>query len=167
MLPPINLQKLIKDIEPELKPPVANKMIYKDSTFIVMLVGGPNSRHDYHINQTDEFFYQIKGEMNLKMRNKQGEFVDQFIKEGEIFMLEAGVPHSPQRFANTIGLVIEKTREENEQDSFVWYCPKCGHMLYKESFHLTNIETQVKMAIDHFNSKPEIKTCSECGTVHE
>ncbi|MDA8793169.1 3-hydroxyanthranilate 3,4-dioxygenase [Bacteriovoracaceae bacterium] len=167
MLPPINLQKLINDIEPELMPPVSNKMIYQDSTFIIMLVGGPNSRHDYHINQTDEFFYQIKGDMNLKMRTKEGEFVDQFIKEGEIYLLEAGIPHSPQRFENTIGLVFEKTREVNEQDSFVWYCPKCKNLLYKESFHLTNIETQVKMAIENFNINIENKTCDQCGTVHE
>lgn len=147
-----------------LKPPVANKVIYKDSTFIVMVVGGPNSRTDFHVNETDEFFHQIEGTMFLRIVNEQGKFEEIHIKAGEIFMLPAGVPHSPQRSENSIGLVIEKTRTKNEKDGLQWYCKNCGKKLYEEFFHLENIETQFGAVFERYYNSEHVNC--DCGHIN-
>lgn len=166
MLPPFNFQKWIEENKESFKPPVGNKMIYKDSTFIVMVVGGPNERQDYHINQTDEWFYQMKGDMVLKIRSLEGEFQDINIREGDIFLLPGGIPHSPQRQANSIGLVVEKTRQQPEKDSFVWYCENCEKVLYSKSFFLENIETQLKEVINNYWQDEKNYTCQNCQTIN-
>ena len=120
ILPPINFKEWIEDNRELLKPPVGNKCVYEDAEFIVMVVGGPNSRKDYHYDLGEEFFYQIEGDMLLKIKDGD-EFKDISIKEGEIFLLPPKTPHSPQRFENTVGLVIERTRKEDELDGFQWY----------------------------------------------
>ena len=165
MLAPFNFQKWIDDHRDVLKPPVGNKQVYKDSTFIVMVVGGPNARTDFHVNQSDEFFYQLEGDIHLKTINKEGDFEDIHIREGEIFMLPALTPHSPQRPANTVGLVIEKTREEHERDGLQWYCQSCGNKLYEEFFHLSNIETQFGAVFDRYYNSDHVN-CSKCGKVN-
>lgn len=162
---PFNFKKWIDDHRDVLKPPVGNKMVFKDSTFIVMVIGGPNERKDFHINQTDEFFYQLEGNIVLRIRNKEGMFEDIPINEGEIYMLKGGTPHSPQRKAGSIGLVVEKTRDEGEQDSFVWYCDNCQKLLYKDTFHLSNIETQLKECFTKFYSEEANYTCKSCGHI--
>lgn len=157
---PFSFMGWIEENRHLLKPPVSNKVIFKDSTYIVMVVGGPNSRTDFHVNQTDEFFYQIEGEMFLRIVNANGEFQEIKIMAGEIFMLPAGVPHSPQRMEGSIGLVIEKTRSERETDGLQWYCKSCGTKLYEESFHLTDIETQFAAVFDrYYNSDYGKCTC--------
>ena len=118
---PFSFMNWIEQNRDLLKPPVGNKVVFKDSSFIVMVVGGPNSRTDFHVNQTDEFFYQLEGEMFLRIVNAEGKFQEIPIKAGEIFMLPAGVPHSPQRSEGSVGLVIEKTRTEGEEDGLQWY----------------------------------------------
>ncbi len=163
---PLSLKKWIDENREVLKPPVGNKMIWKDRDFIVMAVGGPNTRTDYHINQGEEFFYQIEGDMNLKIRDRQGVFRDIPIKEGEIYLLPANIPHSPQRPAGTIGIVVEKRRRPEEKDSLVWYCKNCKQTLFSESFHLTNIETQLPPVFDKFYGNTENTTCRNCGTTH-
>lgn len=144
-----------------LKPPVGNKVIFKNSTFIVMVVGGPNSRTDFHVNQTDEFFYQIEGEIFLRIVNAKGSFEEINIKEGEIFLLPAGIPHSPQRTLGSIGLVIEKTRTKDDTDGLQWYCSKCATKLYEEFFHLNDIETQFPAVFERYYTS-EAGNCS-CG----
>lgn len=161
IIAPFSLQKWIDDSRELLKPPVGNKVIFKDSSFIVMAVGGPNSRTDFHINQTDEFFYQIEGEFFLRIVNAKDQFEEIKISAGEIFMLPAGVPHSPQRSAGSIGLVIEKTRAEEEQDGLQWFCKNCGKKLYEEFFHLHDIETQFPAVFDRYYNSDAGK-CS-CG----
>lgn len=161
-----NFHKWIDEHRDLLKPPVGNKVVFKDSTFIVMVVGGPNERTDFHVNQSDEFFYQLEGEMNLRTINTSGEFEDVPIKAGEIYMLKRGTPHSPQRMGNSVGLVIEKTREKGEIDKLQWYCKSCCHKLYEESFHLTNIETQFGAVFDRYYNSDH-KTCPKCNTVTE
>ncbi len=158
-----NFQKWIDDHRELLKPPVGNKQVFKDSTFIVMVVGGPNIRTDFHVNRTDEFFYQLEGEMNLRIIH-QGQFKDIPIKKGEIYMLPGGIPHSPQRFENSIGLVVEKTRTHDDIDKLQWYCKNCCHPLYEESFHLKNIETQFAAVFDRYYNS-EHKKCPECKTI--
>ncbi len=159
-----NFRKWIDDHRDQLKPPVGNKLVFHDSEFIIMVVGGPNSRMDYHVDPSEEFFYQLEGNMVLKtIQDTQA--VDVPIREGEIFLLPANMPHSPRRPANTIGLVIERTRKENEIEGFIWYCEKCNHKLYEEFFHVTNIETQLKPVFERFYSDVQHRTCKQCGTV--
>jgi 3-hydroxyanthranilate 3,4-dioxygenase len=162
MLAPFNFKKWIDDHREMLKPPVGNKQVYKDSTFIVMVVGGPNARTDFHVNETDEFFYQLEGDIFLRTINSENKFEDIHIKEGEIFMLPGGTPHSPQRAAGSIGLVVEKTRAKNERDGLQWYCEKCQHKLYEEYFHLSNIETQFGAVFERYYNSEHVH-CKNCG----
>ncbi|MCZ6500649.1 MAG: 3-hydroxyanthranilate 3,4-dioxygenase [Gammaproteobacteria bacterium] len=159
-----NFKEWIDEHRDVLQPPVCNKQVFSDSEFIIMVVGGPNSRKDYHYDEGEEFFYQLEGDMLLKtMQN--GKPVDIPIREGEIFLLPARMPHSPQRFANTVGLVIERQRREDEKDGFMWFCESCNHKLYEEYFHLTDIETQLTPVFDRFWLNELNRTCSQCGTV--
>jgi 3-hydroxyanthranilate 3,4-dioxygenase len=149
-----------------LKPPVGNKRVFRDGDFIIMVVGGPNARKDYHVDPGQEFFYQLEGEMVLKTV-LEGKFVDVPIRAGEIFLLPALVPHSPQRSAGGVGLVIERARRPQELDGFQWYCENCGHLLYEEFFVLTDIEKQFPAVFDRFFADSSRRTCKRCGTVME
>jgi 3-hydroxyanthranilate 3,4-dioxygenase len=159
----INFKAWIEENRHLLKPPVGNKLVYEDREFIIMVVGGPNSRTDYHVNEGEEFFYQLEGDMVLKVYD-QGEHYDLPIKEGEIFLLPGSVPHSPRRPANTVGLVVERKRLEGEKDGFIWFCEKCGEKLYEEYFTLTNIVTQFPPVFERFYANEEHTTCKQCGT---
>jgi 3-hydroxyanthranilate 3,4-dioxygenase len=158
----INFRQWIDENRHLLKPPVGNKMIWEDREFIIMVVGGPNSRTDYHVNQGEEFFYQVEGDIVLKVID-DGKPVDINIREGDIFLLPGGVPHSPQRPANTVGLVIERKRVANEKDGFEWYCSKCGNKLYEEYFELANIVTDFPPIFERFYNSEENCTCKNCG----
>lgn len=159
-----NFMQWIDDHRDLLKPPVCNKQVYEDSEFIIMVVGGPNVRKDYHYDPGEEFFYQIEGDMLLKTQ-QDGKVVDVPIREGEIFLLPAEVPHSPQRFADTVGLVIERKRHEEENDGLMWYCDACNNKLYEKYFHLDNIETQLPPVFDQFWGNPDHLECKACGHV--
>ena len=160
----LNFMQWIDDHRDLLKPPVCNKQVYEDSEFIIMVVGGPNSRKDYHYDPGEEFFYQIEGDMLLKTQ-QNGKVVDVPIREGEIFLLPSNVPHSPQRFADTVGLVIERKRRPEENDGLMWYCDECNTKLYEEYFHLDNIETQLPPVFDRFWNNPDYLECKACGHV--
>ena len=159
---PINLNNWIEGNQDLLKPPVCNKVVWEDSDFIIMLVGGPNSRKDYHVDIEEEFFYQVKGDMLLKIIDN-GESKDIDIKEGEIFLLPANIPHSPQRFKNTVGLVVEKTRKPNELDGFQWYCDNCFSLLYEKYTQVSNIVTQLPIIFDEFWKNDSYRRCKECN----
>ena len=161
-----NLQHWIDENRHLLKPPVGNKCLFADGDFIVMAVGGPNARKDYHVDPGEEFFYQLEGDMVLRTR-QHGRPVEVPIRQGEIMLLPSEVPHSPQRQANTVGLVIERRRRAGERDGFQWYCENCNHLLYEEFFELTNIETQFPAIFERFFASKERRTCSRCGTVME
>lgn len=163
IIAPINFQTWIAEHRHLLKPPVGNKLVFEDAEFIVMVVGGPNSRADYHIDPGEEFFYQIEGDMTLKVIDN-GELRDITIKAGEIFLLPSNVPHSPQRPANSVGLVIERKRLAGELDGFAWYCPTCAEKLYEEYFQLQNIVSQLPPIFERFFSKAENYTCKKCGS---
>lgn len=160
---PINFKRWIDDNRHLLRPPVGNKQVYEDSEFIIMVVGGPNARTDYHIDPGEEFFYQIEGDMVLKII-ADGKPQDVPIREGEIFLLPANMPHSPQRPPGTVGLVIERKRRAGELDGFVWYCQQCGQKLYEERFPLENIVTQFPPIFDRFFGSDKNCTCQGCGT---
>lgn len=162
---PFNFQQWIDEHRHLLKPPVGNQQIYKDNKdYIVMVVGGPNARKDYHYNESEEFFYQMEGDIVLKII-EDGLPIDIPIKEGEIFLLPPKVPHSPQRKANTIGLVIERYRRTDEKDGFLWFCESCNHKLYEEYFELTDIVKQLPVVMKTFYESEALRTCKVCGTV--
>jgi 3-hydroxyanthranilate 3,4-dioxygenase len=162
-----NFKKWIDENRHLLKPPVGNQQVYKEAEdFIVMVVGGPNSRKDYHYNEGEEFFYQLEGDIVVKII-EDGKPVDIPIKEGEIFLLPGRTPHSPQRGPNTIGLVMEVIRETQEKDGFLWYCENCGNKLYEEYAHITDIVQQLPPIMNKFYSSLELRTCKQCGTVME
>ena len=163
-LKPFNFRKWIEDHRDALRPPVCNKQVFEDAEFIVMVVGGPNSRKDYHDDPGEEFFYQLEGDMLLKTI-QDGRRVDIPIREGEVFLLPPGMPHSPQRFADTVGLVVERPRAAHEQDGFLWFCDNCDHKLYEKYFHLENIETQLAPVFERFYADEQLRTCDNCGTV--
>ena len=164
---PFSFKKWIDDNRNMLKPPVGNQIVYKDNDdFIVMVVGGPNSRKDYHYNETEEFFYQIEGNIILKIL-EDGIPVDIPINEGEIFLLPPKVPHSPQRPANTVGLVMELKRNHGEKDGFMWFCESCNNKLYEEYLDLTDIVAQLPPIMQKYYSSESLRTCSECGAVME
>ena len=167
MLPsmPIDFKQWIDDNRHLLKPPVGNKMIWSDEDFIVMVVGGPNERNDYHYDEGPEFFYQVEGDMLLKVM-EDGEPKDINIREGEIFLLPPKVPHSPQRFADTVGLVIERKRLPGEKDGLLWFCPKCNTKVYEEYFELKNIEKDFPPVFERFFGSKENRTCPQCGHLH-
>lgn len=164
---PFNFLQWIKDHQEFLKPPVGNKCVYTESgDLIIMVVGGPNQRKDYHYNETEEFFYQIKGDITLKIQ-EEGKAVDIPIKEGEIFLLPAKVPHSPIRPADSVGLVIEVKRKHGEKDGLQWYCENCNHQLHSTTFKLNNVEKDFQPRFKEFYGSEELRTCSQCGTKME
>lgn len=165
---PFNLKQWINENRDLLKPPVGNKNLYADAgDYIVMIVGGPNARKDFHFNETEELFYQLEGDIMVTIQ-EEGKAVQIPIKEGEMFLLPSRVPHQPARPAGTVGLVIECKREdENVLDGLQWYCENCNHKLREYKFHLTNIEKDFLPRFKEFYSSKEARTCEKCGTVME
>ena len=164
---PFNLNKWISENRHLLKPPVSNKNLYVESgDFIVMIVAGPNARKDYHYNETEELFYQIEGDIVVKTQ-QNGKMVKVEIKEGEMFLLPAKIPHSPIRPENSIGLVIERKREPQHKDGLMWFSEKENALLYEEYFHLTNIEKDFLPVFKKFYNSEDLRRCPISGEVME
>ncbi len=163
---PFNFKQWIDEHRHLLKPPVGNKCVYEDAEFIVMVVGGPNSRKDFHYDEGEEFFYQLEGDIKVTIQ-EDGNAVDIPIKEGEIFLLPPRVPHNPIRGADTVGLVIERKRRTGELDGLLWFCESCNTKLYEEYFELTDITTQFQGVFKKFYGSLELRTCKKCGAVME
>ncbi len=159
-----NFQKWIDEHRHLLKPPVCNQQVFEDNDFIVMVVGGPNARTDYHYDEGPEFFYQLEGDMLLRTI-QDDKRVDITIAEGEILLLPPKVPHSPQRFENTVGLVVERKRLDEELDGFMWYCEQCDQKLYEEFLYISDIVEQLPPIFERFYDSEENRTCKNCGTV--
>lgn len=162
---PFNFKAWIDENRHLLKPPVGNKVVWKNTEFIVMVVGGPNSRTDYHVNESEEFFHQIEGDIVLKII-RDGKFIDLVIKQGDIFLLPPNTPHCPTRPAGTVGLVIERTRRAGEKDGFQWYCQNCKSKVHEEFIHLTNIETELPVVFKRFFESTSNRTCKKCQSVY-
>lgn len=163
---PFNFKKWIDEHRHLLKPPVGNQQVWEDTEFIVMVVGGPNSRKDYHYNEGEEFFYQLEGDVSVKIID-DGKPRTIEIKEGDIWLLPPLTPHSPQRGANTVGLVIERKREKKELDGFMWFCENCGNKLYEEFVYVSDIVAQLPPVFDRFYNNEQNCTCKKCGTKME
>ena len=165
---PFNIQHWIEENRDLLKPPIGNKNLYKDAgDYIVMMVGGPNARKDYHYNETEELFYQLQGSIVVGIQ-EDGKAVDIEIKEGEMFLLPAGVPHQPRRGENTVGLVIEVKRADRDmKDGLMWFCESCNNKLHEDYFILENIEKDFIPRFRHFYTNESLRTCQSCGHVME
>ncbi len=161
---PFNLRLWVDQNRHLLKPPVGNKLLFQHSEFIVMAVGGPNSRKDFHHDPGEELFFQLEGNIVLKIV-EDGRISDVPIREGEVFLLPPEVPHSPQRPANTVGIVVERRRGPDELDGFSWYCEKCGQRLYLERVAVRNIETELPAIFERFYASVQHRRCGACGTV--
>ena len=164
LAPPFNLQAWIEEHRPLLKPPVGNKCVY-DGDFIVMIVGGPNARTDYHWDEGPEFFYQLEGHALLRVQ-EDGNVREIALNAGEVFYLPPRIPHSPQRAAGSVGLVVERKRLPGEADGLMWFCERCNHKLYEEYFTLDSIESDFPPVFERFYRSIDARTCSECGHVH-
>lgn len=167
MRKPFNFKTWIEENRHLLKPPVGNQQVYTgNDDFIVMVVGGPNARKDFHYNLGEEFFYQLEGNIILKIIEND-KVVEISINEGDIFLLPSKVPHCPQRGVNTVGLVIERYRSDDELDGFLWYCEQCDQKLYEENVLVKDIVTQLPVVLENFYANLSLRTCKNCGTVME
>lgn len=162
---PFNLRDWIQEHRDEFEPPVANKVVWQDSDFIFMVIRGPNARNDFHIDPGDEIFMQLEGDIAVEIVDGDGAYRRHRVREGEIMLVPVGTPHSPLRPADSWGLVIERQRTPEESDQLRWYCDCCGHVLHEVTFHLADIETQLKAALDEFNADVALRTCDACGCV--
>lgn len=165
---PFNLTKWIQENRDLLKPPVGNKSIYQDSQdYIVMVVGGPNARKDYHYNETEELFYQLEGSIKI-ITQQNGERHELELNAGDMYLHPAKTPHSPVRSANSVGLVIERKRAgQGFTDGLLWFCDNCNHKLYEVYFELNDIEQDFLPHFKHFYNSIDLRTCDNCGTVME
>src|SRR5258706_6354257 len=164
LLRALNLQRWVDDNRHLLKPPVGNKLIYRDSEFLVMAVGGPQSLRDIHVEPGAEVFQQLLGDMVLRVY--EGRAVPHVpTRAREDLLLPPRVPHSPQRPAHSVGLVIERARRPGERDGLQWYCEHCGALLYEEYLELKDIETQFPPVFDRYYNNLDHRRCRQCGTV--
>ncbi len=164
MLMPFNIYNWIEKNKELLSPPVGNKVLFAEKDFIIMLVGGPNERIDFHVNSTEEFFFQLKGNITLEIfKDNKIEKIE--IKENEIFLLPPNIPHSPQRPKDSVGLVIEKIRVEQQLDHFKWYCNNCYAELHSVSLHIHDIKKQLEEVFKDYN-KSSYNICTKCGHIN-
>lgn len=164
---PFNFQRWIDDNQHLLKPPVSNKQLFDTQTdMVVMIVGGPNMRVDFHDDPVEEFFYQLKGDMLLKIA-ENGEIHDVPIREGEVFLLPPHARHSPQRpVEGSVGLVVEGTRSDTDRDGFEWFCFNCGALVHRVEVQVKDIVKDLPPLFDAFYGSEADRECSNCGTVH-
>ena len=166
LLSTYHLKKWVEEIRSYFNPPVrTNKLIVAHKDFLVMILRGPNTRLDFHIDPGDEFFYQVEGEMELVLKPEGERRQSVQIKEGEIFVCPGGLPHSPRRSENTWGLVIERKRRQEEKEEFVWFCEKCDELVLARVVNQGNIPSQVSAVYNEFNADPTLRTCRACGDV--
>jgi 3-hydroxyanthranilate 3,4-dioxygenase len=166
ILKPFNLKAWIEENRHLLKPPVGNQQIYiKNEDFIVMIVGGPNGRKDYHYEDGEELFYQLEGDIQLKIINEEGQPETIDIREGDMFLLPPRIPHSPQRPAGTVGLVLERYRRNGERDKLMWFCESCYNKLHEASLEVTDIVNQLPVIMNAFMGSEDLRTCKKCGAV--
>ncbi|WP_214318412.1 3-hydroxyanthranilate 3,4-dioxygenase [Nonomuraea sediminis] len=166
MIPPIDFTKWIDEHAHLLKPPVGNKVVFEDGKdFIVMVVGGPNQRTDFHVDPYEELFFQIRGNMHLNVMTPEGPDTIH-IREGQMFLLPGNLPHSPQREANSVGLVVEKIREEGLLEKFQWYCLECSNKVHEVELQVRDIVKDLPPVFQAFYEDEKARTCDNCGALH-
>lgn len=162
-LAPLHLMSWIEDHRDQFPKPVGNKVIWYDSEFIAF-VSGANARNDFHVNPGDEIFVQLKGDVRVDLQ-VDGRRVINVLREGELLLVPAGVPHAPRRPAGTYGFVVERQRQEGELDAFHWHCESCNNLVHSVSFQLEDIEQQFAGVLKEFDADTHARTCKVCGEV--
>ena len=162
---PLDFRQWIDEHRNLLRPPAGNAQIWQDTDFIVTVVGGPNQRTDYHDDPLEEFFYQIEGDIVLRVR-ENGRSRDLPLKQGSIFLMPPHMRHSPQRPAGSIGLVIERQRPAGVIDAFEWYCLNCDALLHRVEFHLKDIVRDLPPLFEAFYASESKRRCTACGSLH-
>ncbi|MFI7005529.1 3-hydroxyanthranilate 3,4-dioxygenase [Streptomyces sp. NPDC050145] len=167
-MPPFNLNAWIEEHRHLLRPPVGNVQIWRDADLMVTIVGGPNQRTDFHDDPTEEFFYQLQGDMVLRVMDAEGEPPrDVHIREGDVFLLPPHVRHSPQRpEEGSIGLVVEFARPQGSRDAFEWYCMECHHLVHRSELQLASIVEDLPPVFTAFHDDESARTCRHCEAVH-
>lgn len=161
-----NFQRWIDEHQHLLKPPVGNRQIWENADLMVTVVGGPNRRTDYHDDPVEEFFFQMKGDMVLKVVDN-GEFYDVPLREGDIFLLPPHVRHSPQRpMEGSIGLVVEPKRPPGALDAFEWYCFECHGLVHRVEVALVSIVRDLPPLYKAFYEDRDKRVCPHCGALH-
>ncbi len=164
----LDLPKWLAQNSRNLKPPVSNKQLFAGAQDVILFIsGGPNTRNDFHVNPTEELFYQLKGDIALRVRPLDGSKPhDVIIREGELYLLPRWVPHRPQRPAGTLGMIVEFPRPDGQMDALRWYCPKCDALVHEAAWRLRKIDQDLKIIMEEFWGGPEKRrTCGSCGTV--
>jgi 3-hydroxyanthranilate 3,4-dioxygenase len=161
--PAFNLMGWIEENRHLMKPPVGNKYLYSGKDFFVMIIAGPNARNDFHMTTSEEFFYQLKGDVTVRLR-EGNRIVDHRIREGEVFFIPPNVPHSPQRGPDTLGLVVERRRPAGETEHLMFFCEKCHGLVYDKEFDCKDIVEHFAQAMEEFWADPKLSTCKACGT---
>jgi 3-hydroxyanthranilate 3,4-dioxygenase len=162
-LKPFDLLSWIAENRDDFRLPVGNKVIWPQSEFIAF-VNGANARNDFHINPTDEIFFQVKGHARVDLM-VDGQRVTNPMHEGQVLLVPAGVPHAPRRPADTWAFIFERPRRPDELDRFAWFCETCDNQLHEIELHISDIETQLAPLMDAFNASVELRTCTRCRDV--
>jgi 3-hydroxyanthranilate 3,4-dioxygenase len=163
---PFNLNRWIEENRDTLKPPVGNRNLYKEAgDYIVMVVGGPNARKDYHYNETEELFYQLEGQIEVHIQ-EDGEKKTMKLGPGDMYLNPAKTPHSPVRHEESIGLVVERKRAgSGMKDGLLWFCDNCNNKLHEVYFELQDVEKDFLPHFKDFYGSKDLRTCDKCGTV--
>ena len=164
-MPPINIRRWVDEHRADLKPPVGNKYLYDGDDFFVMVIAGPNARNDYHVTDSEEYFYQLQGDIVVRIR-EDGVIKDIPVREGETFFIPGNVPHAPTRPPGTIGVVVERRRPPGETEHQQFYCEECGELVYDQEFDCKDIVEHFAQAMEAFWNDTEQSTCANCGTRH-
>jgi 3-hydroxyanthranilate 3,4-dioxygenase len=166
LLSTYHLKKWVEENAALFNPPFrTNRLLVHLKDFLVMVLRGPNTRLDFHIEPGDEFFYQIQGDMELVLKPEGERRHSVIIREGEIFVCPGGLPHSPRRFESTWGLVIERKRRQEEIEEFAWFCERCDALVLSRAMKQGNIPAQVSAVYSEFNADLALRTCRSCGYV--
>jgi 3-hydroxyanthranilate 3,4-dioxygenase len=160
--PPIDLKHWIEENREKFKPPVSNRYLYDGRDFFVMVIKGPNARNDFHLVDSEEYFYQLVGDIKVRIREGEG-IVDHIVREGETFFIPPNVPHSPQRPPGTIGIVVERRRPPGEKEHVIFYCENCGALVEDIHFDCADIVEHFSQAMLDFWNDDARRTCKKCG----
>ncbi|MCA9296194.1 MAG: 3-hydroxyanthranilate 3,4-dioxygenase [Phycisphaerales bacterium] len=163
VMAPINIERWVEEHRHLLKPPVGNQYLYDGDDFFVMVIGGPNARNDFHLTDSEEYFYQFKGDIVVTIRDADG-LRDVPVREGETFFIPGGIPHSPQRQPDTIGIVVERRRPAGETEHQQFYCHNCGELVYDKEFDCKDIVEHFAQSMEDFWADDSLNKCGNCGT---